>query len=671
MPHPQTNVTAFDGINVPTRADPTNWNERSEDAWARMKPAGDQMNVLAGQVNVMADAAQASAASAHQDRIDAQQARTDTQAARGGAEQARTDAQAAKTQAEAARDAAQGYAEAMKAVSTTSLVIGAGAKVFLGAGLSAKQFGPNQTLKAVNPANAAQWMVGTVLAYTSNGAASSLTLAVSRVGPAAGGNTVANWSITLSGEDGAQGPTGGVAGGPLEGALWQKKGNDVPSAATPDVWAAGGNFVPMIGIAAITGLTAAPQAGAQVTLLATSAFPITASASLQIKGLAIGSTYTCAPGDEIDVRAETTTLFHVTIRKADGTPTVHNLGALHNLRVFTVSGTFTATKTGWHKISMTGGSGSSAVATAKASEHAGASGSGAGGFASGMRFLVAGQTYILQVGAGGVAVSIVNGSSSDPSRFLDGNSGSASSFMGPGVAPMTAGGGQGGKGAVSGGITLPGGAGGTAEGGDLNVQGGSGGQVTLSAFSVAAAGGGAVGIRGKGMQGGNATASTNQYAAAGGAGVGGKGGNATTSAAGQVARACGGGSAGPAADSENNSQNASFAGINYIGIAGGGDQRTDDNTLDVATGGGGFPGQPGKSGGGGAGSVANAEAGGAAGIFAGSGGTAVRGSSGNLVGSQSGKWGGGCGGVAMTSLGSATELIQGTAGSSGGVWIEF
>jgi hypothetical protein len=661
----------------PSTNDPDNFDPAADALIAALPKMIQQQNTANAETAANAEASAESAQAAAGSASDADGSAGQALVHRNAAEGFKTAAEAAKTAAETARDAAAGYVDALKAASTTLLAIGVGNKTFLGAGLAGKGFGQNQTLKAANPANAAQWMVGTVSAYVSNGASSSLTLAVSRVSPTAGGNTVANWSLTLSGEDGVQGPTGGVTGGPLEGALWQKKGNDVPSATTPDVWSAGGNFVPMIGTAAITGLAAAPQAGAQVTLLATGTFPITASANLKVKGLASGSSYTCAPGDELDVRAETTTLFHVTIRKADGTPTLHNLGALHNLRRFTSSGVFTPTKTGWHKVTVVGGSGSGGAATAGnvGTGIAGASGSGAGGFASGMRFLVAGQPYVVMVGAGGVLVQ-----ATDSNKAVNGNDGSGSSFTGTGISAMGANGGGGGRATVAASTTVAGGIGGTAYGGDMNVKGGDGGAARTGSYrSAVASGGGAVGLRGAGFNGGSAICPdshlNNICVASGGAGVGGRGGNATTSlSATENTYTCGGGSAGAASDAVSGVDNdSSHVGINVYG-APGGTVATVANDLDAATGSGKFPAQsdsasgPGYPGGGMAGFYGVSAA--AGGMFAGGGGRASTSGQTGYAGTG-GDFGGGAGGCTNVVGSTVSQVMNGGAGSAGAVWIEF
>ncbi|TWI69064.1 hypothetical protein IP91_00129 [Pseudoduganella lurida] len=300
MALPQTNITAYDGIDIPTRADPANWDQRSEDGWGRLKPGADQHNVLAGQVNVMATAANNSASTAAQAAIDAQGYRNEANGAKNDANQAKTDAQAARAGAETARDAAQGYSEALAGTSSTSLVVGIGVRTFTGAGLAGKKFTPQQTLKAVSPLDANKYMVGTVSAYTSNGAQSSLTLLVSDVNSLTNGSTGNSWSIAVSGVAGPPGPVGGLNGGNLAGSLNEKQAADVPVSASPDIWSGAGNVVPLVGDGTWSDLPDAPQAGTSRTVRITGLVLLKAGAKLHVQG----GTQRLRPGDRVEVLAE-------------------------------------------------------------------------------------------------------------------------------------------------------------------------------------------------------------------------------------------------------------------------------------------------------------------------------------------------------------------------------
>ncbi|WUR15716.1 hypothetical protein E7V67_011610 [[Empedobacter] haloabium] len=322
MPMPQTNVTAFDGINTPTRNDPANWNDRAEDGWARLKPGGDQMNVLAGQMNNMATSANEAAETATTKAGEAAQSAADAAGSASGAAQSAGDASASAEQAAESAAAAAALVNALTASSSTSLTISLGAKTLVTQ--SGKQFAPGTDLKIADVANAANAMYATVTSYTGT----SLQVNVTSV---TGSGTIAAWNISVSGQRGPTGATGGVTGGTLEGALWAKKGTDVASGTAPgavEVWTTGGEFFTLTGSATITGLAAAPQAGAEVRVLVSGTPTLTAGASLVIKGVPSGQSYTCAPGDELDIWAETTTKFRVAITRANGAATADG-GLLH------------------------------------------------------------------------------------------------------------------------------------------------------------------------------------------------------------------------------------------------------------------------------------------------------------------------------------------------------
>lgn len=98
------------------------------------------------------------------------------------------------------------------------------------------------------------------------------------------------------------------------------KGANVASAATPNVWTpALGNSVTMTGTTTVTGLTAAPIAGAERWVVAGGAFKLQNGANFIVQG---GVDYTCAVGDILRFYADTTTQFRVTVFKADGSPAV-------------------------------------------------------------------------------------------------------------------------------------------------------------------------------------------------------------------------------------------------------------------------------------------------------------------------------------------------------------
>lgn len=314
-------VTPPPGIDpVPTppiqRGDRATFSSRV-DAFIRwLVNAVVQFAALAANVYANAVDAAASGVAAAGFRDTAQTYRDAAQAARDLALQYRNAAQDARDAAQAARDMASAYAEGLTATSTTSLVIGTGSKTFTGTGLQAKQFSVGQLLRATNPTNTAQWMVGTVTAYSDNGASSSVTLNVTDLNSATSGQSNNNWLISISGVKGATGSAGGINGGSLTGALnYRRADNDIPSASIIDIWSGNGNYVGITGTANITKLGTAPQAGAHRRLLALGAFTLTPDANMVVKGGA----FTAGVGDEIDVYAESTTLLRVTRVPASGT----------------------------------------------------------------------------------------------------------------------------------------------------------------------------------------------------------------------------------------------------------------------------------------------------------------------------------------------------------------
>lgn len=195
-----------------------------------------------------------------------------------------------------------------------------------------------------------------------------------------------------------------------------------------------------------------------------------------------------------------------------------------NLRVFDTSGTFTPTVTGYYEVYVSGGGGSGCAFNDGGLGPPGCgTGGGAGGFAIKKILLTAGIAYTCTVGAGGASVSrTTRGATS-------GNTGGASSFSGSGITTITANGGSGGLGNVTGAI-VAGGAGGTATGGDFNYTGGDGGSITVAQGVSGFTGGGAVAIRGVSYRGGNITVNASSGASTGGAGVGGNGGDVTLAA---------------------------------------------------------------------------------------------------------------------------------------------
>ena len=388
--------------DLPQRGDRATFSNRV-DAWVTWFSTVILTQLAAMVANAYANAldAFASATSAIGAKTASEAARDAAQGYRDTALTYRDAAQAAQVAAETARDAAQNYAAALTATSTTSLVIGVGTKIFTTQ--AGKQFTANQTLKAVNPGNAAQWMVGTV-AYSGT----TLTMTVTDVNPATSGNTVANWVIGLSGEKGATGATGGVTGGNLTGSLNEKQGPNVAFSATTDIWSGVGNSLRLDGTGTVTGFPNAPQAGAKRTLLI-GAGPIVLQQSAAMT--VYGGTQTVTVGDQVDVVAlESVGLFYVDIRRHDGTPTV---GAKQYVVVLTSGSSWTVDATSFEVEVQAGGQGG------RGAQDSYLRGSDAG-WCGVKRFrdAVVGSTAVIAIGgAGAVGTDTTNAGSGGTTSF--------------------------------------------------------------------------------------------------------------------------------------------------------------------------------------------------------------------------------------------------------------
>lgn len=105
------------------------------------------------------------------------------------------------------------------------------------------------------------------------------------------------------------------SGGNLTGGL-NGKLTTVASATTPDIFAVTvGNLIDYTGTATCTGFVAAPQAGAERTLVCADTAIFTAGANMLIDGFGSGQSFTAASGDKVVVRATTTTQFRLTIQR--------------------------------------------------------------------------------------------------------------------------------------------------------------------------------------------------------------------------------------------------------------------------------------------------------------------------------------------------------------------
>ena len=349
------------------------------------------------------------------------------------------------------------------------------------------------------------------------------------------------------------------------------------------------------------------------------------------------------PGEMFLIMYDTSSSFRV----IDLTPNALKMG---QTLAFESSGTFTAVKTGWHRVTVVGGGGSGALSWRDVDTQQRATGGGAGGFALKEFWAAAGASYTVTVGAGGTTPG-----SRTTNGVTAGSAGGTSSFVGPGVS-ITCTGGTGGT-AVNGTVgTTTGAAGGTATGGDVNYTGGASGNVQNTGTGLAASGGGAVGVRATGAASGAAVAGGSYAAATGGAGTGGSSGAATSSSA--NSRTGGGGSAGAGTDCTNNVGGAAGAGFTSLTVSqlnsAGGDATSGTAGAVAGNGGGG-------SGAGGTGT-------GTPSIFAGSGACA---NTNNSATSVAGGRGAGSGAVALYDATLTPYTATGRAGGAGLVIVEY
>lgn len=504
--------------DLPQRGDRATFSNRV-DAWVTWFSTVILTQLAAIVANAYANAvdAAASATAALGYRNTALTYRDAAQAARDLSQGYRDTALTYRNQAEgfaaAALTSANNAGTTISATSTSSVAIGAGNKTFVvGTG---KQFPVGVPVIAVNPAAPDNYVTGPVVSYTGG----NLVIGATDFG---GTGTFASWNIAIAG---VRGPVGGTAGGTLTGAINEKKGTDVTSAAMIDPWATGGNLMALLGNATITALANAPQAGARRTLIVKGTPTITSNANIIVKG----GTATLLAGDEIDIEAETTTTFLVDVRRGAGLLA----SVFTHQRLMKSSGMFVPKVTAVHKVTLFPVCGSGgAVGNTQGSC---ATGGGSGGICIGLRMLVAGTGYMVNLGSGAAAITY-NGSP------VNGSAGGASTFAVSGYPTMTANSGQGGNAALVG--PLLGGLPGTATGGDINITGARGGNITGStATGLYATGGAAVGLQGASYSGGDIVTGGSVATASGGAAAGGKGGDAA-----QGGRGGGAGAGGPGGD---------------------------------------------------------------------------------------------------------------------------
>ena len=212
--------------------------------------------------------------------------------------------------AQAAADTSVNAAAGFLAASTSTNTVGTGLKTYaIG---SNKSFFRGMFVLVVSASNMAVYSTGQVDSY-SNG-----NLIVNGKAVGSPGATANDWIIGPSGSQGAAGPIGGLAGANLTGALNAARAPDLASASTIDPWSGAGNFVVLTGGGIIVTFGPAPQAGVARDLLVAGNPVLFASSTILIRGVKSGRPLLLAPGDRLELVAETTTITRITVTRADG-----------------------------------------------------------------------------------------------------------------------------------------------------------------------------------------------------------------------------------------------------------------------------------------------------------------------------------------------------------------
>lgn len=125
-------------------------------------------------------------------------------------------------------------------------------------------------------------------------------------------------------------------------------------ATTSAIWTAAGNIIDFTGTATITDFPAAPNAGAQRTLICAGACIFTHAGNITVQG---ATTFTASTGDVITVTAITTTTFKINISKQDGSSVIPSTPQYCDLTAKTTSGTLSAAELAGNVVIINTGSG--------------------------------------------------------------------------------------------------------------------------------------------------------------------------------------------------------------------------------------------------------------------------------------------------------------------------
>jgi len=104
-------------------------------------------------------------------------------------------------------------------------------------------------------------------------------------------------------------------------------------ASTAAIFSALGNQINWTGTATTTAFPNAPQGGVERTLICAGACSFTAGSNMLIDGVSSGDTVTCDVGDQIIVKAISTSQFKLSRVKLDGTAQVAAAGGMTQAQI--------------------------------------------------------------------------------------------------------------------------------------------------------------------------------------------------------------------------------------------------------------------------------------------------------------------------------------------------
>lgn len=343
-------------------------------------PATGTGNILVSAPLLLVGAAATSAAAAQVAEAAAVAAQLAAETAETNAETAETNAEAAQVAAEAAAASASNQAAALSGTSTTSLAIGTGGKSFTTQ--TGKEFDAGNWILATSDADPTNFMHGYVSSYSGT----SLTLVVTNVG---GSGTHADWTLRVSGTQGATGATGATGPAGTSSAPYRTTSSTTTLAAAD-----------LLGRVELTGST-------NRTWDITAAATLTGNWSCVVHNNSTAILTLDPNSTELIDGLSTLVMYPGEMRRVDCTGTAFKTAVLNGfVATFDGSGSFTV-PTGYRafmvELISSGQSGASRTTTGNA-------GGGAGGLycyaiAPTSSFVAAGSTETVTVGGTSVGVS--------------------------------------------------------------------------------------------------------------------------------------------------------------------------------------------------------------------------------------------------------------------------